>query len=532
MRGLSEEEANSIIAIEEACSALSLLGCIFVLMTFALSDAFRQRAINRLVFYATFGNMLTNVATLMTTRYTQNVDSPGCQFQAFLIQVFMQSDAYWALAMAINVYLTFYHKYDARMLRKMEIAYLLCCYGIPFIPGLTFLFVSNQQAGRPYGDAVLWCWLKSEWEVYRIATFYAPVWVAIVIAMTIYVRAGRSIYRKRRRMVNFSSTGTGTVHGAELFPVFPEFSSAFNYKTTEVTQTTEIIQAPVPAAKAGAMPPAPLKDAYSVTISADAQAARELNARASSEGLDIESTAPDTATLHPDPNHDHKDLGSSVSSTGNRAGVTDSTRQNQISIAPTVTATVTATGHHHHHHHHHQDNTRSSRARIRAHHYHESSSHNNATWQYTKCAILFFAVLLITWIPSSGNRVYSLIHRDDMSKPLFFASAFVLPLQGFWNAIIYVVTSWAACKSLWGNLCGIAGGWAHWLRSGRRRRRRMSIAEIVDTRTGARRRMGGGGGGGGEWQGGGGIGMWASRKERKEPESTSMEDLTRDGRAA
>jgi ABC-type arginine/histidine transport system permease subunit len=88
----------------------------------------------------------------------------------------MQGDAYWALAMAINVYLTFYHKYDARMLRKMEITYLLCCYGIPFIPGLTFIFVSNQQMGRPYGDAVLWCWLKSEWEIYRIATFYGPIW--------------------------------------------------------------------------------------------------------------------------------------------------------------------------------------------------------------------------------------------------------------------------------------------------------------------------------------------------------------------
>jgi len=88
----------------------------------------------------------------------------------------MQSDAYWALAMAINVYLTFYHKYDARMLRRIEMAYLACCYGIPFIPGFTFIFVSNKEMGRPYGDAVLWCWLKSEWEVYRIATFYGPIW--------------------------------------------------------------------------------------------------------------------------------------------------------------------------------------------------------------------------------------------------------------------------------------------------------------------------------------------------------------------
>lgn len=87
MRGLSPEDAASIIAIERACSALSLAGCLFVLVTFSLSDAFRQRAINRMVFYATFGNMLTNVATLMTTSYTHNVDSFGCQLQGFLIQV-------------------------------------------------------------------------------------------------------------------------------------------------------------------------------------------------------------------------------------------------------------------------------------------------------------------------------------------------------------------------------------------------------------------------------------------------------------
>lgn len=87
MRGLSPEDAASVIAIERACSAISLMGCMFVLVTFTISDAFRQRAINRMVFYATFGNMLTNVATLMTTSYTHSVDSFGCQLQAFLIQV-------------------------------------------------------------------------------------------------------------------------------------------------------------------------------------------------------------------------------------------------------------------------------------------------------------------------------------------------------------------------------------------------------------------------------------------------------------
>ena len=87
----------------------------------------------------------------------------------------MQGDAYWALAMAINVYLTFYHKFDARALRRMEIPYFICCYGVPFVTGFTFLFVSNGS-GRPYGNAILWCWLRKEWEIYRIATFYGPVW--------------------------------------------------------------------------------------------------------------------------------------------------------------------------------------------------------------------------------------------------------------------------------------------------------------------------------------------------------------------
>jgi hypothetical protein len=77
---------------------------------------------------------------------------------------------------------------------------------------------------------------------------------------------------------------------------------------------------------------------------------------------------------------------------------------------------------------------------------------NNAAWSYTKCAILFFTALLITWIPSSANRVYSVVHRDDTSAPLEFMSAFVLPLQGFWNAVIYAVTSWTACKGLFAGM--------------------------------------------------------------------------------
>ncbi len=54
--------------------------------------------------------------------------------------------------------------------------------------------------------------------------------------------------------------------------------------------------------------------------------------------------------------------------------------------------------------------------------------------------------------PSSANRVYSVVHPDQISLPLEFMSAMVLPLQGFWNMVIYVVTSWKACQMLFADL--------------------------------------------------------------------------------
>jgi hypothetical protein len=77
---------------------------------------------------------------------------------------------------------------------------------------------------------------------------------------------------------------------------------------------------------------------------------------------------------------------------------------------------------------------------------------NNAAWQYTKCALLFFTAILITWVPSSANRVYSALNTKSTSVPLEVISAFILPLQGFWNALIYMITSWSACKNLFTDL--------------------------------------------------------------------------------
>ena len=65
---------------------------------------------------------------------------------------------------------------------------------------------------------------------------------------------------------------------------------------------------------------------------------------------------------------------------------------------------------------------------------------------YLRTSFVFAISILITWTPSSINRVYSFAHPTRTSYTLNLASAVVLPLQGVWNAIIFFSTSWAVAR--------------------------------------------------------------------------------------
>lgn len=68
---------------------------------------------------------------------------------------FMPADALWTLAMACNVYLTFRHRFSSSQLRRLEIKYLLLCYGIPFVPAIIYAFLHTEERGRIYGPATV-----------------------------------------------------------------------------------------------------------------------------------------------------------------------------------------------------------------------------------------------------------------------------------------------------------------------------------------------------------------------------------------
>jgi hypothetical protein len=82
----SDRQMHAVEITEKVCSVFSLLGTTFIITTF-LSDKSFHKPINRLVFFAAWGNIMSNVATLISTSGI-HLGPYGslCQFQAFLIQ--------------------------------------------------------------------------------------------------------------------------------------------------------------------------------------------------------------------------------------------------------------------------------------------------------------------------------------------------------------------------------------------------------------------------------------------------------------
>ena len=253
-----------------------------------------------------------------------------------------------------------------------------------------------------YGNATLWCWLSSQWDEVRIYTLYGPVWyvhtvmgksliltsnrVIILLTTTIYLRAGREIYIKRKQLREFNVPSSPE----PLPPMGDPFQSA---KTTEVVVTSEEIENPNESTE----------HRYTVTVSSS-----QPNVLDKIGFWDSEKATPQQC--------EQRD------SVVNSPASAQAPGYDPASLFPPRR--------------------------------YAAMESNNAAWSYTKVAVLFFVAMMVTWMPSSANRVYSVVHKGETSMALEFASAFVLPLQGFWNALIYATTSLPACRQAWARIRG------------------------------------------------------------------------------
>ncbi|CAN8099644.1 unnamed protein product [Discula destructiva] len=537
---LDAGQISTLNALERMGATLSLFGIVMIFITFALFKRLRSIP-NTFIFFASIANVGACIACLIAydgiTSLHKDPDSPLCQAQGFMLEWFMQSDPWWSFAMAINVYMVFFMSFNPATFRHYLWLYCLVCYGLPAIPAFVFLFIDLEK-GPIYGDAVLWCWIGSQWNSLRIYSYYLPIWVCSVLSAVIYFAVGYHVFHQRNQLRNLSLSTQGKDLSADSTDVRATPEKMLISKTGPQyygSVTTEI------KVTSAAMPTSPLpaytnpfevspKTPYTSPVRrpSEAPSALRINTSDAAAHTTTGGNAPGVLSSMHTHNYPWSREPSSFPAAngspaaplvGHTAGnafaspfgaappratrfetlnhsfnatqytsITAGTGPEQDDRGPSPTRLLTAIS----------KRTPTSESELARTHSSRGGSDETETngsgankqqqqqqqqeqqqqqqphqqhsrpqpnifrrmsegtrrfgarlkhmdpvkLAYLRTSFVFAISILVTWTPSSINRVYTLIYPNDASFGLNIAAAVVLPLQGVWNAVIYFTTSW------------------------------------------------------------------------------------------
>ncbi|GAB0136947.1 hypothetical protein EsDP_00005231 [Epichloe bromicola] len=355
------DQVDTIITLERLGGSISLAAVTLIFLAYGLIRGVRNVQ-NTFIVFASVSNVGASMACIIAMDgLRQGKESSLCRAQSFLFEMFMQSDPWWSLAMAINVFLVFYFRTSPESFRRWWWIYCVACYGGPFSIALALLLI--------------WCWVDAKWDAIRIYTYYLLVWICIAGSLICYVLVGYHVFRSRNRLRSFSATRSR--HGDRG------------------------------------------QDGYYGTVTTEVQIIRSAAAAAAADM----ASSPQKAHL--------------------------------------------GTEHHHHHHHHHHPSPAAQYfSTVSANPLRKTpepgplgrfaTATNSAASKfvvedpvkraYLRTSLLFALSVLVTWIPSSLNRIYGWLQGRSPYQ-FHVASSAVLPLQGLWNSLIFFISSWDVVKN-------------------------------------------------------------------------------------
>ncbi|UNI16914.1 hypothetical protein JDV02_003302 [Purpureocillium takamizusanense] len=395
---LTGRQINILIAIERTGAGFSMVAIVLTLVTFVSFKKMRTMP-NLFIVFASVANAGASIASMIGyDGLLRGESSTLCQAQAFLMQWFMQSDPWWSFAMAVNVYLVFFHNADPSSFRKYLWVYCLVCFGGPMVPAVTLLAIRDDVRGPIFGDAVLWCWIGPNWSLLRLYAYYIPIWMCILLSAVAYSAVGYRVFHYRNRLISLGIEGheqprkpsrSGSEGDSAEESLTRRGDAAYGVVVTEVHVTTgnTTAEQDPPLYPPATYHPVGITDytfdpSWSALLPRDAPGSRDGQAQHHFE---------------------------TICTSENR-------RQPRSAALKSLRSTV-------------------ARASMKL------KRLDPVKMAYLRTSFIFAFAVLITWIPSSINRLYSITHHGQISFPLSVASGCVLPLQGVWNAIIYFTTS-------------------------------------------------------------------------------------------
>jgi hypothetical protein len=263
----------------------------------------------------------------------------------------------------------------------------------------------------------LWCWIGTDWSLVRLYAYYIPIWIFSFLSIMIYIAVGYQVFHARNMLRDL------VIDGMKV-----ERSDSIPYSSSEHRGSSEAVAFPPVTSERSDT------DSYRQNLTGrqefygtavtEVQITREEPRQAIHHGL----AQPATAHTGSNPPRiqswvlpgSFEQLERTTSGRGQRfetVCTSDSTPQPSSTVITRLRAI--------------KSNASLKLKRL-----------DPVKMAYLRTSFIFGFAVLITWIPSSINRLYSLTHGDRISFSLSVASGCVLPLQGFWNTLIYFTTSW------------------------------------------------------------------------------------------
>ncbi|KAI5927584.1 hypothetical protein F4810DRAFT_721166 [Camillea tinctor] len=409
----SSEQLYVIILFERFGAALSITGVLLIFIAFAFIKRLRTVP-NTFIVFASFANLGASIACLIGySGVLAGSTSHICQAQAFMFELFMQSDPWWSFAMAVNVYMVFFFSANPKSFLRYWWAYFGVCYGIPFIPALWLLVVRGSDGGNVYGDATIWCWIDGDWSDLRIYTYYLPIWVCIILSTCIYIAVGYHVFQRRNRLRNLSLSNPDRHHNTardsgekNLFAN----AAVMGIINREVVQVTTVNSTVEHSAKPDHE--SPISPSRSANVNWFDGPIEELTPIGTCSSNTVRPATSGSHTIT-GINH-HPPYQTTI--TRITAEAPASAPRRRFWFLPRIRFFA------------------NFRAKL--------NHMDPVKLAYLRTSFVFAISVLVTWTPSSINRVHDLIATGNANFGLNLASSVVLPLQGVWNAVIFFSTSW------------------------------------------------------------------------------------------
>jgi len=190
MGKFSDEELKYLYIVTAGTSAVSLLGCLFIICAYLYFKEIRNLPF-KLVFYLSINDAIHSLVFMIPYGHD---GSPICYIQAVGVTSTSLAEALLTVEIALVLYVAVVKEKPVEKLEKWFTRFALTA---SVVAG-ALPFTTNS-----YGDSGGWCWIPDETRniPWVVITFYGPLWV--IIAFNIY--AYFSVIQKIKAQLNMFS---------------------------------------------------------------------------------------------------------------------------------------------------------------------------------------------------------------------------------------------------------------------------------------------------------------------------------------